>query len=114
MFERVVYILQYVASYQQRCTLVLEGATFEWRDGTFECTARPAAPTGGAALPLSIYARFPAILRRQHVMHNLRPNRREAMGVGLLAGLGLADLLALRARAAVRPVAPAQIGRAHV
>lgn len=40
-------------------------------------------------------------------MHNLRPNRREAMGVGLLAGLGLADLLALRARAAVRPVAPA-------
>lgn len=32
-------------------------------------------------------------------MQLLRPTRRDALGVGLLAGLGLADLLALRARA---------------
>ncbi len=32
-----------------------------------------------------------------------RPNRREAMGVGLLAGLGFADLLALRAHAQETP-----------
>lgn len=35
-------------------------------------------------------------------MHQLRPNRREALGVGLLAGLGLADLLSLRALAEER------------
>jgi len=32
-------------------------------------------------------------------MHSHRPTRRDALGVGLLAGLGLADLLALRASA---------------
>lgn len=40
-------------------------------------------------------------------MHNSRHTRREALGVGLLAGLGLADLLALRARAEGLPGGPA-------
>jgi len=40
-------------------------------------------------------------------MHNSRHTRREALGVGLLAGLGLADLLALRARAQSLPTGPA-------
>jgi len=45
-----------------------------------------------------------------------RPTRREALGVGLLAGLGLADLLALRARAqeAGLPAAPRAKGVIHL
>jgi len=43
-----------------------------------------------------------------------RPTRREALGVGLLAGLGLADVLALRARAASADPAPRAKGVIHL